>query len=170
MTTTTNDVRVTKDTIEPNPIHLDEKGVKALASDLDEHLASLFVLFHQYQKHHWLVEGPQFRDIHIFLEESYNEVHDQVDEIAERIRSLGLPAPGTYRQFSELSAITEDDSIPAAQDMIRNLVEGHETTARTARKVFAIAEGASDEPTCDLLTQRMQVHEKTAWMLRSLLE
>src|SRR5690606_26304702 len=93
-----------------------------------------------------------------------------VDLIAERIRALGYPAPGTYKQFAALSSIREEDGIPKAQEMIRLLVEGHETVARTARQVFKAAESASDQPTCDLLTQRMQVHEKTAWMLRSLLE
>ena len=93
-----------------------------------------------------------------------------VDLVAERIRALGLPAPGSYKQFIQLSAIQEDDGIPKAQDMIRRLVEGHETVARTSREIFQGAEAANDQPTCDLLTQRMQVHEKTAWMLRSLLE
>jgi starvation-inducible DNA-binding protein len=104
------------------------------------------------------------------FEGHYNELALAVDLIAERIRALGFPAPGTYRQFAELSAIKEEDGVPKAEDMIRRLVEGHETVARTAREVFGEADGASDQPTCDLLTQRMQLHEKTAWMLRSLLE
>ncbi len=93
-----------------------------------------------------------------------------MDLIAERIRALGFPAPGTYKKFRELSKIREDEGVPGAQDMIRGLLEGHETVARTAREVFRAADDANDQPTCDLLTQRLQVHEKTAWMLRSLLE
>jgi starvation-inducible DNA-binding protein len=104
------------------------------------------------------------------FETQYNELALAVDLIAERIRALGLPAPGTYKKFSELSAIQEDAGVPKAQVMIRRLIEGHETVARTSREVFGAAEQASDQPTCDLLTQRMQVHEKTAWMLRSLLK
>jgi starvation-inducible DNA-binding protein len=93
-----------------------------------------------------------------------------VDIVAERIRSLGFPAPGTYRQLAALTSIVEDDGIPKAEEMIRRLIEGHETVARTARTAFKLADEVHDQPTCDLLTQRMQVHEKTAWMLRSLLE
>jgi starvation-inducible DNA-binding protein len=104
------------------------------------------------------------------FEQQYNELWLAVDLIAERIRALGFPAPGGYRQFSALTSIKEDDGVPAAEVMIRRLVEGHETVARTAREVFKLADSVSDQPTCDLLTQRLQVHEKTAWMLRSLLE
>jgi starvation-inducible DNA-binding protein len=104
------------------------------------------------------------------FETQYNELALAVDLVAERIRALGLPAPGTYKAFSALSAIKEEEGVPKAQDMIRLLVDGHETVARTAREVFKAAEAARDQPSCDLLTQRMQVHEKTAWMLRSLLE
>ena len=111
-----------------------------------------------------------FQTLHLMFEAQYNELALAVDLVAERIRALGFPAPGTYKQFSALSAIMEEDGVPKAQDMITKLVEGHETVARTARGVFKIAESVSDQPTCDLLTQRMQVHEKTAWMLRSLLE
>jgi starvation-inducible DNA-binding protein len=111
-----------------------------------------------------------FQTLHLMFETQYNELALAVDLVAERIRALGVMAPGTYKQFVQLSAIKEDDDVPEAKDMIRRLVEGHETVARTAREVFKAAEGASDQPTCDLLTQRMQVHEKTAWMLRSLLE
>jgi starvation-inducible DNA-binding protein len=110
-----------------------------------------------------------FQTLHLMFETQYNERAIAVD-LAERIRALGVTAPGTYKQFVQLSAIKEDDVIPEAQGMIRRLVDGHETVARTAREVFKAAEGASDQPTCDLLTQPMQVHEKTAWMLRSLLE
>jgi starvation-inducible DNA-binding protein len=111
-----------------------------------------------------------FQTLHLMFETQYNELWTAVDLVAERIRALGLPAPGTYKKFVELSAIKEDEGVPKAEDMIKRLVMGHETVAKTAREVFRVAEAASDQPTCDLLTQRMQVHEKTAWMLRSLLE
>jgi starvation-inducible DNA-binding protein len=111
-----------------------------------------------------------FQTLHLMFEQHYNELALAVDEIAERIRALGFPAPGTYREFAALSTIKEEDGVPAAMEMVRLLVDGHETVARTAREVFKTAEGANDQPTCDLLTQRLQVHEKTAWMLRSLLE
>jgi starvation-inducible DNA-binding protein len=111
-----------------------------------------------------------FQTLHLMFELHYGELALAVDLIAERIRTVGFPAPGTYRQYSSLSSIKEEDGIPPAQDMIRLLVEGHEAVARTSRASFTIAAEANDQPTCDLLTQRMQVHEKTAWMLRSLLE
>jgi starvation-inducible DNA-binding protein len=111
-----------------------------------------------------------FNTLHLMFEDQYNELALAVDLIAERIRTLGVPAPGSYREFSELSSVTEDTDAPDATDMIRRLVEGHETVVRTARSVFPAVEAASDEPTADLLTQRMQTHEKAAWMLRSMLE
>ena len=107
---------------------------------------------------------------HLMFETHYLELALAVDLVAERIRALGVPAPGTYRQFAAMSSIKEDDGVPKATDMIKRLVEGHETCAHTSREIFELADGANDQPTCDLLTQRMQVHEKTAWMLRSLLE
>jgi starvation-inducible DNA-binding protein len=128
---------------------------------------SLYLKTHNY---HWNVTGPMFQTLHLMFEQQYNELWLAVDMIAERIRSLGFPAPGTYRQFAALSAIPEDESVPKADDMIRRLVQGHETVARTARASFKLAAEGNDQPTCDLLTQRMQVHEKTAWMLRSLVE
>jgi starvation-inducible DNA-binding protein len=111
-----------------------------------------------------------FQTLHLMFEAQYTELALAVDAIAERIRALGSPAPGTYTQFLQLSSIKEDEGIPRAEEMIRLLVVGYETVVRTSREVFTAAEGVSDQPTCDLLTQRMQVHEKTAWMLRSLLE
>lgn len=111
-----------------------------------------------------------FQTLHLMFEAQYNDLALAVDLVAERIRALGFPAPGSYTQFMALSAISEEAGVPAAKDMIQKLVEGHETVARTARGVFKIANTVSDQPTCDLLTQRLQVHEKTAWMLRSLLE
>ncbi len=141
-----------------------------IAGGLSRVLADTYTLYLKSHNFHWNVTGPMFQTLHLMFETQYNELALAVDLVAERIRALGLPAPGTYKQFAQLSAIKEDDGIPTATDMIRRLVEGHETVARTARDVFRSAEGANDQPTCDLLTQRMQMHEKTAWMLRSLLE
>ncbi len=111
-----------------------------------------------------------FQTLHIMFEEHYTELAEAVDVIAERIRSIGFPAPGTYKEFSELSSIKEEPGVPSATDMIKRSVEGHEAVVRTARSLFPVVESASDEATADLLTQRIQLHEKTAWMLRSLLE
>ncbi|MBK9178279.1 MAG: DNA starvation/stationary phase protection protein [Acidimicrobiales bacterium] len=119
--------------------------------------------------YHWNVTGPMFQTLHLMFETQYNELALAVDLIAERIRALGAPAPGSYREFGALSSITEDTDRPDATEMIRRLVKSQETVVRTARSVFPVVEQAHDEPTADLLTQRMQVHEKTAWMLGSLL-
>ncbi len=141
-----------------------------IAGGLSRVLADTYTLYLKTHNFHWNVTGPMFQTLHLMFETQYNELALAVDLVAERIRALGFPAPGTYKQFIELSAIKEDDGVPQAHDMIRRLVEAHETVARTSREIFKAAEAASDQPTCDLLTQRMQVHEKTAWMLRSLLE
>ena len=151
-------------------IGIDARQRKAIAAGLSRVLADSYTLYLKTHNFHWNVTGPMFQPLHLMFETQYNELALAVDLVAERIRALGVVAPGTYKQFIALSAIKEDDGIPKAQDMIRRLVEAHETVARTARSVFKTAESASDQPTCDLLTQRMQVHEKTAWMLRSLLE
>ena len=143
---------------------------KEIADGLSRVLADTYTLYLKTHNFHWNVTGPMFQTLHLMFETHYNELALAVDLVAERIRALGFPAPGTYRQFAELSSIKEEDGVPKAQEMIRLLVSGHETVARTARQVFKSADDASDQPTCDLLTQRMQVHEKTAWMLRSLLE
>ncbi len=141
-----------------------------IATGLSHVLADSYTLYLKTHNFHWNVTGPMFQTLHLMFEAQYNELALAVDLVAERIRALGFPAPGTYRQFLSLSSIHEEDGVPKAQDMIVKLVEGHETVARTSRGVYKIAESVSDQPTCDLLTQRMQVHEKTAWMLRSLLE
>ncbi|MGE0395275.1 MAG: Dps family protein [Kofleriaceae bacterium] len=151
-------------------IGIDAANREAIAGGLSRVLADSYTLYLKTHNFHWNVTGPMFQTLHLMFETQYTELALAVDLIAERIRALGFPAPGTYRQFVELSAIKEDQGVPKAEDMIRRLVEGHETVARTAREVFRASESASDQPTCDLLTQRMQVHEKTAWMLRSLLE
>jgi starvation-inducible DNA-binding protein len=151
-------------------IGIEPKQREEIAFGLSRVLADTYTLYLKTHNFHWNVTGPMFQTLHVMFETQYTELALAVDLVAERIRALGVPAPGSYRQFVELSAIKEDDGVPKALDMVRLLVEGHETVARTARAVFKAAEGASDQPTCDLLTQRMQVHEKTAWMLRSLLE
>jgi len=146
------------------------KQREQIATSLSKVLADTYTLYLKTHNFHWNVTGPMFRTLHLMFEQHYMELAIAVDGIAERIRALGFPAPGTYRQFGTLSAIKEDDGVPKAEDMIRRLVEAHETVARTARSAFAVAEEANDQPTCDLMTQRLQIHEKTAWMLRSLLE
>ena len=151
-------------------IGIDHTARKDVAGGLARVLADSYTLYLKSHNFHWNVTGPMFQTLHLMFEQHYNELALAVDELAERIRALGFPAPGTYREFAALSTIKEDDGVPAAMDMVRLLVDGHETVARTAREVFKTADAANDQPTCDLLTQRLQVHEKTAWMLRSLLE
>ena len=151
-------------------IGISEEEREAIAQGLSRLLADTYTLYLKTHNFHWNVTGPMFQTLHLMFETQYNELALAVDLIAERIRSLGFPAPGTYAEFARLSSIPETSGVPKAQDMIRLLVEGQEAVIRTARTVFPLADQASDEPTADLLTQRMQVHEKTAWMLRSLLE
>ncbi len=142
----------------------------AIAEGLSRLLADSYTLYLKTHNYHWNVTGPMFQTLHLMFMTQYTELGLAVDDIAERIRSLGHPAPGSYAEFARLSVIEEDVAVPTASKMIANLVMGHEAVTRTARQVFQIAADANDEPTCDLLTQRMQVSEKTAWMLRSLLE
>jgi len=151
-------------------IGIKKKDREAIAEGLSHLLADTYTLYLKTHNFHWNVKGPMFQTLHLMFEAQYNELALAVDLVAERIRSLGFPAPGTYKQFVELSSIKETDGVPAATNMIKLLVEGHEAVAKTARSIFPTVDKASDEPTADLLTQRMQVHEKTAWMLRSLLE
>lgn len=143
---------------------------KAIAQGLSRVLADTYTLYLKTHNFHWNVTGPMFQTLHLMFEQQYNELALAVDLVAERIRALGHPAPGSYAQFSKLSSVTEETGVPRAEDMIHQLVDGQEALVRTARSVFATADRASDQVTIDLLTQRMQVHEKTAWMLRSLLE
>ncbi|MEB2312168.1 MAG: DNA starvation/stationary phase protection protein [Sorangiineae bacterium] len=150
-------------------IGIDEKAREQIASALAKVQADTYTLYLKTHNFHWNVTGPMFQTLHLMFETHYNELWVAVDELAERIRALGYPAPGSYRQFSKLSSIEDEEGVPTAEEMIRQLVAGHQTTARTARAAFQIANDANDQPTCDLLTQRMQIHEKTAWMLRSLL-
>ena len=138
-------------------------GLSALLADS----YSLYLMTHNF---HWNVTGPQFNSLHLMFMTQYTEQWAALDLIAERIRALGHPAPGTYREFAKLTSITEVAGVPNAEDMIRHLVAAQEATARTARKLFPVVEEANDQPTADLLTQRLEVHEKTAWMLRSTLQ
>lgn len=140
-----------------------------IAEGLSRLLADSYTLYLKTHNYHWNVTGPMFNTLHQMFEDEYTELAIAVDEIAERIRALGHAAPGTYKAYADLTVIPEEEDVPDAETMLRNMVAGHEAVARTARQVFPVAENASDEPTADLLTQRMQVHEKTAWMLRSML-
>ena len=143
---------------------------KKIARDLSALLADSYTLYLMTHNFHWNVTGPMFNTLHLMFMEQYTEQWNALDIIAERIRALGHPAPGTYREFVKLASIEEVQGVPKATDMIRHLVTAQEATARTARRLFPLVEGANDQPTADLLTQRLEVHEKTAWMLRSLLE
>ena len=151
-------------------IGIEASSREEIAGGLSRVLADSYTLYLKTHNFHWNVTGPMFQTLHLMFETQYTELALAVDLVAERIRALGFPAPGTYKQFIALSTIKDEDGVPRSKDMIKKLVEGHETVARTARAVFKTADAVSDQPTCDLLTQRMQVHEKTAWMLRSLLD
>lgn len=140
-----------------------------IAEGLSRLLADTYTLYLKTHKYHWNVTGPMFQTLHLMFETQYNELALAVDLIAERIRALDVMAPGSYTEFARLATIQEDTDNPTATEMIARLVDGQETVVRTARSLFPTVDRAHDEPTADLLTQRMQVHEKTAWMLRSLL-
>ncbi len=151
-------------------IGISEDQRQQIAEGLSRLLADSYTLYLKTHNFHWNVTGPMFTTLHTLFEQHYTELATAVDEIAERIRALGVAAPGSYRQFGELSSIPEETGAPGAEEMIRQLVQGQEAVVRTARSIFPIVESANDEPSADLLTQRMQIHEKNAWMLRSLLE
>ena len=151
-------------------IGISDKERKAIAAGLSQVLADTYTLYLKTHNFHWNVTGPMFQTLHLLFMDLYNEQWVAVDLVAERIRALGFPAPGTYSEFAALTSIKESKGAPKAKDMLRELVAGQEAVARTARAVFPIAAQSNDQPTCDLLTQRMQIHEKNAWMLRSLLE
>ena len=156
--------------IGPN-IGISERDRAAIAGGLSKLLADTYTLYLTTHNFHWNVTGPMFNTLHTMFMTQYTELWNAVDPIAERIRALGHAAPGSYGQFGRLSSISDAPAEPPrAMDMVRILVEGHEAVARTARGVFPIADKADDQPTADLLTQRLDIHEKTAWMLRSLLE
>jgi starvation-inducible DNA-binding protein len=150
-------------------IGIKETDRAKIAQGLSRLLADTYTLYLKTHNFHWNVTGPMFQTLHLMFEQQYNELALAVDAIAERIRALGFPAPGTYSEFARLSSIEESKGVPAAEEMIRELVAGQEAVVKTARSVFPLLDKVNDEPSADLLTQRMQVHEKTAWMLRSLL-
>jgi starvation-inducible DNA-binding protein len=141
-----------------------------IARGLSVLLADSYTLYLMTHNFHWNVTGPQFNSLHLMFMGQYTEQWNALDVIAERIRALGFPAPGTYKEFVKLATIKEVDGVPKANEMVRHLVAAQEATARTARKLFPVVDAANDQPTADVLTQRIDIHEKTAWMLRSLLE
>jgi starvation-inducible DNA-binding protein len=149
---------------------ISKKDRAAIAAGLSKLLADNYTLYLKTHSFHWNVTGPMFNTLHLMFETQYNELWLANDQIAERIRSLGYPAPGTYEEYVKLASVKETPGQPKAEEMVRLLVEGNEAVVRTARSVFPVVDKAGDEPTADLLTQRMQIHEKNAWMLRSLLE
>ncbi|MBD2328150.1 Dps family protein [Alkalinema sp. FACHB-956] len=151
-------------------IGIDDAARKDIADGLSRLLADTYTLYLKTHNFHWNVTGPMFNTLHLMFETQYTELALAVDLIAERIRALGFPAPGTYSDYAKLTSIPETAGVPKADEMIQLLVEGQEAVVRTARSLFPIVDEAHDEPTADLLTQRMQLHEKNAWMLRSLLE
>lgn len=163
---------MTTETTEAMPINI---GISAddrqkIAHGLSGLLADSYTLYLMTHNFHWNVTGPQFNGLHQMFMTQYTQQWNALDMIAERIRALGHPAPGTYKTFAQLASIAEVEGVPKSNDMVRHLVKAHEATARTARKMFPVVDAAEDQPTADLLTQRIEVHEKTAWMLRSLLE
>lgn len=154
----------------PIDIGIPEKGRVKIAMGLSRLLADTYTLYLKTHNFHWNVTGPMFQTLHVMFETQYTELALAVDVIAERIRALGVFAPGTYQEFAKLSTIQDSKGVPNAKAMIKQLVEGQEAVVRTARSILPTVNEVSDEATADLLTQRMQLHEKTAWMLRSLLE
>ena len=151
-------------------IGINEKDRKAIAKGLSELLADSYSLYLMTHNFHWNVTGPMFNTLHNMFMAQYTEQWAALDLIAERIRALGEPAPATYKEFSMLTSIAEVSGTPKALEMVRYLVKAQEATAKTARKLFSLVDKANDQPTADLLTQRLDIHEKTAWMLRSILE
>ena len=151
-------------------IGISEADRKKIAEGLSALLADSYTLYLMTHNFHWNVTGPQFNSLHNMFMTQYTEQWNALDIIAERIRALGFPAPGTYKEFVKLASIKEVEGVPKANDMVRHLVAAQEATARTARKLFPVVDEANDQPTADVLTQRIDIHEKTAWMLRSLLE
>jgi starvation-inducible DNA-binding protein len=150
-------------------IGLSKKARKQIADGLSHLLADTYTLYLKTHNFHWNVTGPMFNSLHLMFETQYNELALAVDLIAERIRALDMPAPGSYSQYAKLSSIKEETGVPDWREMVRQLADGQEAVVRTARKLFPAVDAAHDEPTADLLTQRMQVHEKNGWMLRALL-
>lgn len=154
----------------PIDIGIDTKDRQKIADGLSCVLADTYSLYLKTHSFHWNVEGPMFNTLHLMFMDQYTELWNALDAIAERIRALGFHAPGSYKQFGKLTSIPDTEGVPEALEMVRQLVSGHEAVTRTARKVFDAVDNAGDEATADLLTQRLNIHEKTAWMLRSLLK
>ncbi len=151
-------------------IGISKKDREKIAEGLSHLLADSFTLYLKTHNFHWNVTGPMFNTLHVMFMDQYTELWNALDLIAERIRALGVAAPGTYREFAQLTVIKESEGKVSAEEMIKQLVAGQEAVTKTARSIFPLVDKAGDEPTADLLTQRLDVHEKTAWMLRSLLE
>lgn len=149
-------------------IGIKEKDRNKIAEGLKKVLADSYTLYLQTHNFHWNVTGPQFRELHLMFEEHYTELALAVDEIAERIRTLGVAAPGTYKAFAGLSAIDEVEGVPSAKEMVQLLTKGHEQVVRSCRETLSVAQAADDESTAALVSDRMRVHEKTAWMLRAM--
>lgn len=154
----------------PINIGISDSDRQAITTGLSHLLADSYTLYLKTHNFHWNVTGPMFQTLHVLFMQQYTEMWNALDIIAERIRALGYPAPGTYKEFIALASIKESEGVPSANEMIVQLVEGQEAVARTARLVYEVANQANDQPTADVLTQRLQIHEKNAWMLRSLLE
>lgn len=150
-------------------IGVEKEQREKIAEGLSRLLADSYILYLKTHNFHWNVTGPMFSTLHLLFETHYTELALAVDQIAERIRALGVNAPGSFKQFAELTSIEEETGTPSAEDMIKQLLVGQETVVRTTRSIFPFVDEANDEASADLLTQRMQVHEKNAWMLRSLL-
>lgn len=148
-------------------IGISKENRTEISEGLKHLLADSYTLYLQTHNFHWNVTGLQFRELHLMFEEHYTELAIAVDDIAERIRTLDVPAPGTYKEFSELSSIKEVDGVPSSSEMVELLTRGHEQVIKTSRKVLKIAQGADDESTAALVSDRMRIHEKTAWMLRA---
>jgi starvation-inducible DNA-binding protein len=151
-------------------IGIKDQDRRKIADELSKLLADSYTLYLKTHNFHWNVTGPMFQTLHVMFEQQYTELALAVDAIAERIRALGHPAPASYAAFSRLTTVGDTDGVPRATEMVKLLVDGQEAVVRTARQVLAVADGANDQATADLATQRLQIHEKTAWMLRSLLE
>ncbi|HEY9849648.1 MAG TPA: Dps family protein [Leptolyngbyaceae cyanobacterium] len=160
----------TQDKAKPIDIGIDEQARQEIAQGLSRLLADTYTLYLKTHYFHWNVTGPMFTSLHLLFEQQYTELALAVDEVAERIRALGVFAPGSYSQFTELGSISETKDVPSAEEMVSLLVEGNEAVAKTARSVFPAAEKGDDQSTIDLVTQRLRVHEKNAWMLRSIIQ
>ena len=163
-------MRTKKTSLPDMDIGIDAKQRAEIAKGLSALLADSYTLYLMTHNFHWNVTGPQFNSLHNMFMDQYTEQWNALDLIAERIRALGFPAPGTYKEYVKLASIKEVEGVPKANDMIRHLVFAQEATARTARKLFPLVNNADDQPTADVLTQRIDIHEKTAWMLRSMLD